>query len=69
MPNAPLLDLAIEAHGGIDAWQRLKGLTIDLTIGATFWPCDGSLRALDVFARWLRQAACTRHSVRFQETP
>lgn len=31
--GVPLLDLAIAAHGGIEAWQRLRCLEIDLTIG------------------------------------
>ena len=33
MMSVPLLDSAMAAHGGIEAWQRLRCLEIDLIIG------------------------------------
>ncbi len=32
-----LLDAAVKAHGGLDAWNRLESVWVDLSIGGALW--------------------------------
>src|SRR3546814_13789745 len=36
-----LLDMAIDAHGGLDLWRGLKRITVDKTIGGTLFQLKG----------------------------
>lgn len=36
-----LLDFAVKAHGGLDAWRRLQSVSIDLSIGGALWDLKG----------------------------
>ena len=37
----PLLELAIEAHGGLERWRRVHGIDCKLTIGGGLWQLKG----------------------------
>jgi hypothetical protein len=43
-----LLNLAIDAHGGWDRWQRLSNVTARATIGGALWALKGHPGASDV---------------------
>lgn len=36
-----LLDIAIEAHGGWDRWQQVKGVSAHVTVGGALWQLKG----------------------------
>src|SRR3546814_15631557 len=36
-----LLDMAIDAHGGLELWRGLKRITVDKTIGGTLFQLKG----------------------------
>ncbi|HEV3450639.1 MAG TPA: hypothetical protein VG869_05485 [Acidimicrobiia bacterium] len=36
-----LLSLVVDAHGGLDRWSRVTGLTARITIGGPFWEFKG----------------------------
>jgi hypothetical protein len=38
-----LLDIAIEAAGGLDLWNRLRALSVDVSIGGPIWASKGWL--------------------------
>jgi len=38
-----LLDLVLQAHGGLDRWQRMTRLRAELSVGGSSWPSDGVL--------------------------
>jgi hypothetical protein len=42
-----LLDLAIEAHGGWDRWQRLSKIRAEISAGGAIWPLKGHGGRLD----------------------
>jgi hypothetical protein len=39
-----LLAEVIDAHGGLDRWSRITGMTARMTIGGPFWAYKGQLR-------------------------
>lgn len=36
-----LLDVAVKAHGGLEAWSRLRSVWVDLSIGGALWDLKG----------------------------
>lgn len=36
-----LLERALDAHGGLDRWNRLKSITVELSIGGALWSLKG----------------------------
>jgi hypothetical protein len=45
-----LLAVAVDAHGGLDRWQQLTGITARLSCGGQLWAAKGWSGALDDFA-------------------
>jgi hypothetical protein len=41
-----LLDRAVEAHGGLERWNRIRSIAFDASIGGAFWPMKGQGDAL-----------------------
>jgi hypothetical protein len=41
MAVSELLDLAVNAHGGLDAWNRHESVWVDLSIGGAIWDLKG----------------------------
>src|SRR4051812_45257024 len=42
-----LLDLAVEAHGGLRRWRELTSITASLSLGGTIWTDKGWVGAFD----------------------
>ena len=42
-----LVELAIDAHGGLDRWQQYRTLSADLANGGALWPLKGQPGVLD----------------------
>jgi hypothetical protein len=36
-----LLQAAVEAHGGLQRWSRLRKVSLDLSIGGLLWDMKG----------------------------
>jgi hypothetical protein len=36
-----LLELALKAHGGLDAWNKFRALHVDISIGGALWDVKG----------------------------
>jgi hypothetical protein len=41
-----LLELALEAHGGLTRWSQLKAVTADLSVTGALWQMKGQVGAL-----------------------
>ena len=41
-----LLELALEAHGGLTRWSQLKAVTADLSVTGALWQIKGHAGAL-----------------------
>ncbi|RFB75710.1 hypothetical protein [Methylovirgula sp. 4M-Z18] len=56
-----LLDVAVKAHGGLDAWNRHASVSIDLSIGGGLWDLKGQtgLFAASTFDSDLRAQRAT----------
>lgn len=42
-----LLDLAVNAHGGLDRWKAFQRLTIDMSVGGALWVFKGQQNLFD----------------------
>ena len=44
----PLLDLALDAHGGLTRWRQVKSIDLKLSIGGQLWHAKGLPQGLNV---------------------
>ena len=44
----PLLELALDAHGGLTRWRQVKSIDLKLSIGGLLWHAKGLPQGLNV---------------------
>jgi len=44
----PLLELALDAHGGLTRWRQVKSIDLKLSIGGPLWHAKGLPQGLNV---------------------
>ena len=44
----PLLELALDAHGGLTRWHQVKSIDLKLSIGGQLWRAKGLPQGLNV---------------------
>ena len=44
----PLLELALDAHGGLTRWRQVKSIDLKLSIGGQLWHAKGLPQGLNV---------------------
>jgi hypothetical protein len=47
----PLLELALDAHGGLTRWRQVKSIDLKLSIGGPLWHAKGLPQGLNVALR------------------